>query len=62
MPALLEEVERLQAESTYWRMEHDHQRAQAEMFLEKYKKAMAEIEEIELQRKADGEFLGGDSE
>lgn len=62
VPALLAEIERLQAESTYWRMEHDHQRAQAELYLEKYKKAMDEIEDLELQRKADGEYYRGDSE
>ena len=47
VPALLAEVERLQAESIYWRMEHEHQRRQAELYLEKYKAVRAENERLE---------------
>ncbi|AZU61014.1 hypothetical protein [Neobacillus mesonae] len=37
VPKLLAEIERLRAESDYWRMEHEHQRKQAEVYLEKYR-------------------------
>lgn len=46
------------AESQVWRLEHDHQKKQAEVYFEKYKEKTAEV--AQLKRQLD--TLGGDSE
>ncbi|MFS0643860.1 hypothetical protein [Siminovitchia sp. 179-K 8D1 HS] len=44
---VLAEIERLQSEVTYWRMERNHERRQADLYIEKYKRERAEVVKLE---------------